>query len=213
MRTDGPPWPRRGGAGASLIELLVAMALMALLATVAWKLLSAASRQLENSRRQLNLQQDVLLALNWLSRDISESSLVAIHTNPWGAGPLPPVPPTPGPPRGIVLASPRDGDGNISFSGTAVTWSSRICYYVSAEGELFRALAVHPPKALPPVIDPMSENTDEFATGPYPRRRLAGQVSYFNVERQAAGIEVVLETASLDRRFTMMIDTLVKPRN
>lgn len=203
----------RRRAGISLAELLVATALMSLLSTLAWKVLLTASRQLESGRQQLDLQRDVLVALNWLGRDISESSLVAIHTNSWGAPPRPPVPPASGPLRGIVMASPRDSDGNITFSGATVTWNSRICYYLTTGGELFRAVAARSPETLPPVIDLTFENTDAFATGTNPRRRLAGQVSYFNVERQAAGIEVTLETTSLDRRFTMMVDTLVKPRN
>ncbi len=201
----------------SLPELIVSVLLMAMLTLLAARLMSLGSTYLKDGKDQLDLQEGMLLAMNWISKDVAESSLVAIYASPWGAPPVPPIPPAPGPPKGIVMASPRDANGQISFTGTSINWNSRVCYYVDLadNGKLYRVTLSHPPETLPRVIDPTVEGTAFFQANlsTLPRRLLAERISYFNVERQAAGVDISLETATRDRKFTMLVTTLVRPRN
>lgn len=196
---------------------MVSVTLMAGLTLLAGSLMRYGSTYLKNSSAQLELQRSALLALNWMSKDISESSPVAIHTNSWGSPPVPPLPPTAGPPRGIVMASPRDANGAVAYTGSSIDWSSRICYYVDLadNGKLYRAIEAHPPDPLPRLINPAVEDTDYFANNraTIPHRLLAKQVSYLDIQRQAAGMEITLETATDTRNFTMLVTTLVEPKN
>lgn len=196
---------------------MVSVTLMAGLTLLAGQLMRYGSNYIKNSSAQLELQRGALLALNWMSKDISEGSPIAMLPNSWGSPPVPPQPPTAGPPRGIVLASPRDVNGDIVFSGNSLEWNSRVCYYVDLadQGKLYRATEPHPPEALPRVIDPLVEDTDHFLNNraTIAHRLLAENVTYLDVQRQVAGIEITLEAATETRNFTMLVTTLVHPKN
>lgn len=208
--------PKRA-AGTSLIELMVSLALVGLITLVAGALMRHGASYLKNTTAQVDLQRGALLALNWMARDIGEASPVAIHTNSWGTPPVPHQPPIAGPPRGVVLASPRDVNGQVSYSGSAIDWNSRLCYFLDLadNGKLYRVIEPHPPEPLPLVIDPTTEDTDHFQTElpNLSHRLLAQQISYLDIQRQAAGVQITLEAATPDRRFSILVTTLVHPKN
>lgn len=196
---------------------MVAIALLGGLTALAASLIRHGSNYLRTTTAQLDLQKDTLLALNWMLRDLSEASPVAIHTNAWGSPHVPPQPPVAGPPRGVVFASPRDANGEVSYGGTAIQWNSRVCYFldIPAGGKLYRVVKTHPAESLPRLINPNTEDTSDFQSNlsNLPHRMLAQNISYLDVQRQAAGIEINLEAANSDRSFTVYVSTLVHPKN
>lgn len=208
---------RKRKLGASIIELMVAVALLGGLTALAASLIRHGSNYLRTTTAQLDTQKDALLALNWMLRDLSEASPVAIHTNSWGSPHEPPQAPLPGPPRGVVFASPRDANGQVSYGGTAIQWNSRVCYFldIPGGGNLYRVVKTHPAESLPRLINPNNEDTSDFQSNlsSLPHRILAQNVSYLDVQRQAAGIEIKLEAANSDRSFTVYVSTLVHPKN
>ena len=108
---------KRGRKGYSLIEMLVSAALLGLIMAGVQKMLSAGLRYLHAVNTGIELQQQCLLSVLWLTRELSESNprSVKVFNHP----------------DGILFASPRDDEGNhwIDSSGY-VRWPKFICYYV-----------------------------------------------------------------------------------
>lgn len=193
------------------------MALVGVLTSLSAALIRYGSSYIKNTENQLELQRGALLTLNWMIRDLSESSPVAIHTNPWGSLPEPPQPPLAGPPRGVVFASPRNANGQVTFAGSRIEWHSRICYLLDLadQGKIYRVVETHAPDPLPRVINPVVEDTNYFQSNlsVLPNRLLAKNVTYLDMQRQVDGVQIMLVATSPDQKFSVRVDTLVHPKN
>lgn len=141
--------------GASLLELLISVGLMGIVMTCIYALMVAGVRYLNATNTSLEMQQQSLLGMIWLSHDLGESNHRTIATFPV--------------PGGILMGSPRDDANNswIDVSG-AVRWPKFICYYLAdVQGVqcMLRKeqymddpdLHTDPPPLLPPIPQPWQD--------------------------------------------------------
>lgn len=176
-----------------------------------YSLLSAGVRYFKSSMTTVQLQQDSLLALMWLTRELGESNpkTVATFANP----------------PGVLFASPRDANGNIALDTQGlVKWQKFICYYLEDRNGVSclvrkEQMLDHPDIGLsPPPIAPPAPRS--FQTTAYyknlgvPSRTVAQNV----INLTATGIsplelEVQVHKKDMGRVFELNLKAKVALRN
>ena len=101
-------------SGLSLIELMVASSLMALISVAAFFILAEGGRYLAANQMAVDAQRSGLAILSALGADLQASKANLIVTGP----------------QGVVLASPFDEERSIEFdlASSTLKWQSWICY-------------------------------------------------------------------------------------
>ena len=144
-----------GGAGAkrgaSLVELLIASALFLMLSVALFQVMHTGSAFMRRSEASLDMQKELLLALTWIHKDMSESGARVFRKDP----------------EGMVFANPRNLEGQLQLDSVGrITWQRMVAYYVDdvagvpclirKEREI-TATSTDP--ILPPVTDLISDNS------------------------------------------------------
>jgi hypothetical protein len=121
-------------SGATLIEMMIAVALLSLLMVMLAKILTTESRILRIQAEQIAVNQSAMRTVVRLKRDLSESSLYGINlidpaTNPSVMG--------------IIFSSPRipvnNAPGGVVYNTTdeemygVPLWQSYMCYYLAQD--------------------------------------------------------------------------------
>ncbi len=137
--------------GASLAELLIASTLFLMLSVALFQVMHTGSAFMRRSEASLDMQKELLLALTWIHKDMSESAARVFRKDP----------------QGIVFASPRDLDGQLQLDSVGrITWQRIVAYYVDDVAGVpclirkERALtATSSDPILPPVTDMISDGS------------------------------------------------------
>lgn len=196
---------------ASLIEILISCAIMSLVLTCIYALFQAGVRYLRSTNTAIELQQQSLLGMIWLTHDLGESNTRTIKV--FSDGP------------GILLGSPRDDAGNtwVDVSGS-VRWAKFICYYIDTVDNrrcLLRKeqymddpdLHTDPPPLLPPI--PQSwQDYAYYQVLEIPPRIVARDVESLTFSGNNP-MQIVLKVARVDfgRSFDITLQVKVSMKN
>lgn len=189
----------------SLAELVVAMALSALILTLVYSVMEAGSAYLRRTQTALELQQSCMLAGNIVARQIGESHAGSIR---WCTAP-----------PGLVVASPRDSSGLFSVAPNGdAQWCNLVCFYVETIADvptLVRKEQALPgaPLATPPSLPP-GKDSAYFLALPVTRQVVARYISEVS-GTTTSPCRVHVKAARLERGklYEIEIDTQVAPRN
>lgn len=183
--------------GVTLVELLIAMAIFGLIATLIGVLVRSGVTYSRRSQARSELQRASLFLLSQLASELSESSPDCIR---YAEGVEPP---------GIVYATPRGSDGQVTYSNRHLLWKTWVCvWWDEAQGVIFRAQAPLPsPTTFKP--DPTPSGYDcsitSMLSSTSQHRPLTRNVSGFSIsggrEVQIA-LEVSLGEGSRRSRLT-----------
>ena len=201
MKRSSPNRPS-GSAGLTLIELMISMALAALLMTSVYAVLKAAVRYYLNSNKAVDVQQSALLATSAVSTELMETNMGAILEDITAD-------------RFVTFGSPRDVRGEVpATTDGQMLWQKYICYWAEAEGEisaLFRKEEPFTPTPDVPVV-PGTFTMDHFKGLPGPARRITEHIYSLDVRRTSV-VEMYVGAEDRDKKFRVVIYTKLKPRN
>lgn len=195
--------------GVSLAELLIALALFGLIATMIAALVRTAFTYMRQAEDRAELQRTSLFLLSNLSQEIAESSADSIRY----ADPGNDEPP------GLVFGTPRGQDNQVEYLNNNLVWKKWVAVWWDEEAKL--VLRVEEPLASPTTFkpDPMPVGFDKSvsglaATSGLPRWVLARNVTGFAVE---GGLEVRMslqvEVNQGERRSRLTTRTGVRPNH
>lgn len=183
----------------------MASTLLLMLVGFAFSAFVAGNRYQRRSEVQLEIENDALLALRFLSQELSESRFDSVGDT---AGL-------------IVFPLPRDVQGNLSTDSSGrVTWAKTACYRLATfEGEsyLVKQEQVMPaPSVTPPVNLPV----DVAFWGPFAYRKVARGAVFLGLTRSGTSpgrgsLHLRLELARVvnNRTYRLETQTAVYPRN
>jgi len=132
----------RAGRGFSLIELLIASALLGLFMTSVVAALVYCNRYLQSAESKIAAQTACLQASTWISRTLSEGTMTSVQAVP-GVG--------------VSFASPRTpGSGEVTFLQGQLVWKQAMVYYLT-NNSLGEPILEHKafPYSGPPRLDPL----------------------------------------------------------
>ena len=200
-----------GRRGASLLEMMISCALMSIVMTCIYALMVAGVRYLNATNTAIDMQQQSLLGMVWLSHDLGESNprTVRVYNSP----------------AGILMGSPRDDAGNtwVDISGS-VRWPKFVVYYVdtwNGNGCLLRKEQYLDDPDLhtdpPPLLPPLPQAWQDYAY--YQALEIQPRVVSRDVESLVFSgnnpIHVVLTVGKQEwgRKYTMSLQVKVAMRN
>ena len=203
---------KRRERGISLIELIVASGIVILLMVEVWGLVRAGGRFYLRARGQTDIQRNSLLALRWITKDLSEGSAISFreYTTDGTGGQASNVTRA-----GIVFGSPTDDAGRVHYDETGrLQWSSVIGYYIEpSDRALYRQkLPLAAPQNFPPIINNDSHSTDHLAARPAPRL-VARNILSIETTQGPSDISVKLHTRDQEIGYGITVQTRLEMKN
>lgn len=193
-------------SGTSLIELAVVTFLFLIVLGLTSNALSSGVRNFLSVRSEIELQQDAIVILSKLSREVGEAS----GDSTWPV----PAPNTPlvgsvGEPVGIVFDSPRDNAGHMVLDPSTSTplWQRRVCYfYDQTQNSVVRCDQPLPaPSTSPPGVDPTK--TVSWFRDNRPNDPLPGRIESFSIQvgdsPESFNFDIQVSSESLGRKTTV----------
>ena len=197
-------WPRvfRHHSGMSVPEIMVAMAIFAIVLSSVAQMIRHTVRYYNTHVQATEIQQQAIQAAQWISQEMQEGSYRSVIS-------------APAPSPHIIFGSPRDVDGKLSFEDEVMLWQKFVCYYVtSMKGESLLArgeLAFEKPaKAAPPV--PSAITMDSFLDPSARQRVMARHIESIGVEVLDSA-EIEIKANLNDGAFTLTLKTSVEMGN
>ena len=190
--------------GLTLVELMIASSLFALVAATMAVLIKSGYRYMREADERAELQRTSLFVLSGLSREITESSPDCVR---FGAS---------SGPQGLVFASPRGANDAVDYTGNHLQWKKWVCVYwdesnrrLLRQEEYFANPTTFKPDPSPQGLD---KSVASFAGSPSQQGRiLAREVSDFRVEGDRE-VRIVLRTevGEEDRKSSLVTRTTVR---
>lgn len=200
---------RRSFYGVSLVELLVASAIVGLLMLEIWKLVAAGSTFYHRVRSQGEVQRNTLLALRWIAKDLSSGTTFSFRQYDTD-GTVPVTHP------GIVFGSPSQLDSSsVAYDDRGrMLWSSIIGYYIDpSDNVLYRQQILLPEsKQFPPTIDDDEHSTDVLAQRPAPRL-VARHIKEIVTRQGPKDIRIELSSRDEELGFGIKVQTRLEMKN
>lgn len=104
--------------------------LVLLLLGEVWLMIRAGSQFYRKARAQSEMQKNALLALRWLSKDLSEAAPLSFRFYD------PENPAVPTVRQGIVFGSPKDLEEKVHYNENGrLLWTSMVAYYIDPESK------------------------------------------------------------------------------
>ena len=195
--------------GATLVELVVASALVLLIMGELWMLLQTGTRFYLRSRAQSDVQRHALIALRWMSTDLAEGAPLSFkHYDPDN-------PSITTDRNGFVFGSPKGSNEAASYNEEGrLLWTSVIGYYIDpVSSDLIRAkiLLEEPKESAPQILDELYHiSLMEAATN----RRMVAQDAYdIETVQGPQDIQVTLRFRDEDLGFGLKIQTRLEMKN
>ncbi len=199
-------------SGVSLIELIVASAIVILLMVEVWGLVRAGGRFYLRVRSQSDIQRNSLLALRWITKEIGDGSAISFreYTTDGAGGQASTVSRA-----GIVFGSPTDASGQVHYDERGrLQWSSVIGYYIEPSDRILyrQKLLLPAPQGYPPIINNDLHSTDQLATLPAPRL-VARHIHSIETVQGPSDILVKLHTRDQDIGYGITVQTRLEMKN
>ncbi len=147
----------------------------------------------------LEVQQNCLLAMRWLSDDLGEGSLDSLKVTG----------------DGFIFGSPRDADQQLSLDGDLLQWQKFLCYYTEQKNGIYqlvrKQMVFDRPSNSPPPV-PASLNVASFKADADPGRILARHVESLTCTLDQPS-KVTLQANYRDGAFTLKVESLITLSN
>ena len=195
--------------GATLVELVVASALVLLIMGELWMLLQTGTRFYLRSRAQSDVRRHALIALRWMSTDLAEGAPLSFkHYDPDN-------PSITTDRNGFVFGSPKGANEAATYNEEGrLLWTSVIGYYIDpASKDLIRAkiLLEEPKESAPQILDELYHITLMEAAS---NRRMVAQDAYdIETVQGPQDIQVTLRFRDEDLGFGLKIQTRLEMKN
>jgi hypothetical protein len=217
MRIRGPQGTRGRSPAATLLELIIVMALMGLLLGAVGYMMRYAHDYYFGTLESLDLQQQSLFGISRLSGDLTDSNFTTVRRYD---DPLPTDPPG-RPNSGLVVPSPRDLAGAYQFDDAGrIKWTTFVCYYVEnipgGRKALVKKVTPVPsgPQLSPPDPDLEGRDLAYFKGSPDPKQIIATGVTRFETTLNADTITTLINSrVSGHYEFELETQTTILPRN
>lgn len=187
--------PRSTDSGFSLPELIVSMVLVSFVLVALIALLREAVRFYNDQSVSLEVQKNVILAVQRIGNELRESSPLTVNQEP----------------RSITFASPRDIDGQVLYEDGVLLWQRFTRFYVQdLDGASVLLRTVQP--LAEPVPDPPSPAGLVFASAS-PTTIQARYIKDLRITMNEESAELEIEAAFGEDVFHMILNTEVKLQN
>lgn len=191
--------------GTSLVELMISSMLVGLLMLEVWALVQAGGTFYLKAKGQGDIQRNSLLALRWISKDISEGSAISFrqYSQPDSTR------------TGIVFGSPKTMSGNVEYDDVGhIKWSTVIGYYIEVnDGGLYRQqIELEEQQGFPPIIDDDAHAVDVLAALPRPRL-VARSIRNIETVQGPNNIRIELSTRDEQMGFGIKVQTRLEMKN
>lgn len=195
--------------GISLVELMVASAIVGLLMIEIWRLVAAGSSFYHRVRSQGEVQRNTLLALRWIGKDLSSGTTFSFRQyDVDGADPVTHP--------GIVFGSPSVAGSNaVTYDENGrMLWNSIIGYYIDpTDHALYRQqLPISPARSFPPTIDNDVHSTDQLAKLAKPRL-VARHIKEIITRQGPTDIRIEISTLDEELGFGIKVQTRLEMKN
>lgn len=174
-----------------------------------WLLMRAGTQFYVKIRAQSEVQRDALLALRWLSKDLSEGAPLSFKAyapdNPSAVSVHP----------GIVFGSPKDLQEQVQYNDHGrLMWTSVVSYYIDpATKTLFRVkLPLDPPVSRAPTIEDEDYHVDVMAGIPNARTIAHNVVELITVQGPK-NIKVDLKCKNEELGYGIKVSTRLEMKN
>ena len=200
---------RSKNLGATLVELVVASALVLLIMAELWMLLQTGTRFYLRSRAQSDVQRHALIALRWMSTDLAEGAPLSFKHY------APDNPSITTDRNGFVFGSPKGADEAASYNEEGrLLWTSVIGYYIDpSSNDLIRAkmLLEEPEESAPQILDELYHIS---LMGAASNRRMVAQDAHdIETVQGPQDIQVTLRFRDEDLGFGLKIQTRLEMKN
>ena len=195
--------------GATLVELVVASALVLLIMGELWMLLQTGTRFYLRSRSQSDVQRHALIALRWMSTDLAEGAPLSFkHYDPDNSSIVTDR-------NGFVFGSPKGMDEEASYNDEGrLLWTSVIGYYIEPETkDLIRAkmLLEEPKESAPQILDELYHVS--LMDGAPNKRMVAKEAYDIETVQGPQDIQVTLRFRDEELGFGLTIQTRLEMKN
>lgn len=191
-------FPKRS-RGISLIEMVVATAIVSLISLAAFKILAEGLRYVRTNQLAIDAQRAGLSILSGIGGGLQGSRSDLIDSAP----------------EGLVYASPVKDDGTIEFelSEHKLLWQKWVCYYYDGREVTLRERTIAPP-SMEPGAPPSPAS---FSTEPV-RKLLSNEIDSFQVTQASVvpplwSIDLTIGSMDNRRLYGMELHSEVGPRN
>jgi len=189
-----------------LIELAVASFLFLIVLGLTSSALTAGIKNYLGVRGEIELQQDAIVMLSRMAREMGEADPAATWPPPVVESELTPPP---GQPVGVVFSSARDNQGKLllDFDSKQPIWQKRICYlFDPAQEKLLRSVdPLTVPTDSPPEVD-LAKTTGWFREA-RPQDPMPGRVRSFTIkvgkDTDSFNLDIQVSGSSLGRTTTL----------
>ncbi len=189
---------RRSRRAFTLIELVVYAALLGMLMTALYFVLTSVLRSFKEEQTATDLQSSAQVAVAQLRMDLGDSHAASIVTN--------------SNPSAVIFPSPRDLNDLFSWDSAGnIFWWSWVCYYQDSSNNLWRKSITITPTSTPPTGPP---SVASFVSAPGGRIVASNLTSFVVSTGAACTVQATFSKQALrsgDNALTVSV--VVRPRN
>ena len=170
-----------------------------------WGIVSLGSRFYLKLKAQSGAQKEALLALRWLSKDLSEGSSISFRAYE------PPFTTR----EGIVFGAPKDENGAVAYSDKGLLlWQSVVCYYIDpADRTMYRAQQnLGSPGTAPPIINNTTQSVDVMAGLNNPRT-IARNIYQLETVQATENVQVKLWIRDEELGYGLKVQSRLEMKN
>lgn len=172
-------------------------------------MIRAGSQFYRKARAQSEMQRNALLALRWLSKDLSEAAPLSFRYYD------PENPASPSVRQGIVFGSPKDLENNVHYNENGrLLWTTMVAYYIDPESKsLYRKkveLSEHVARA--PQVTDEDFHIDLLATPPTDRV-IAHDLYKLEAVPGPKNIKIDIQCRSEDLGYGISVSTRLEMKN
>jgi hypothetical protein len=186
---------------ASLIEMVIATSIMAIVAMLGFTVLVQGARYLRLNEMAVEAQKSGLLLMSKVHAELQSSDQAHFRIDP----------------DGIVFPSPFKADGGTEYDPTThkILLQSWVCYHYDSQRQTVtrRQLAIHPASATPAAAPPVSSFAPSSAD-----HRIADRVGVFRLTQVTATpplwqLDMTMGSMTDASGYGVELQTKVSPRN
>lgn len=193
------PFFTKHNRAVSLIELMVAAFIMALISIIAFRIMVEGSQYLRINQRAIDAQRAGLATLSQLGSGLqtTREDLIRVDAN------------------GVVYASPFKPDGSVEFdpSDNKLKWRTWVCYYYANPELTRREQAIGTPSSSPGLPPAPASFAGTPVTRMVGREFTRFQVQLLSTAPPLWGLDMTVGTMTDPSRYGIELHSEVSPRN
>ncbi len=194
-----------GKRGTTLVELIIAMGVSAMLLTAVYAVLYYGLHYYRDSTAEMEVERNALLAVMRLSNEMAEGSRMSLAV--FDSNDKYP---------GVIFGSPRDESGQVAYIDGVIQWQKFVAYYKAVRNGRFvlvrKEMLLPKPVSEPPVV-PVDLTPEVFeGRTDLPERIMARGIERFELV-DTKPIQLTVEAVDNRADFSLELQTSLLMRN